>query len=143
MAYQSQLKKLRSPNLRIYVGVFLAIFLIMFILFHYANRTEELYQLHRRPDLAVIESWKVCQENFLKKDLHQEQEKIIYVVTPTYSRFEQVAELTRFLEFIRWSSSQLTGRVFRPSDIWKKLSQPFLLHFPFCMGTYVHHTKYY
>ena len=52
MAYQSQLKKLRSPNLRIYVGVFLAIFLIMFILFHYANRTEELYQLHRRPDLG-------------------------------------------------------------------------------------------
>ena len=143
MAYQSQLKKLRSPNLRIYVGVFLAIFLIMFILFHYANRTEELYQLHRRPDLAVIESWKVCQENFLKKDLHQEQEKIIYVVTPTYSRFEQVAELTRFLEFIRWrSSSQFTGRVFRPSDIWKKLSQPFLLHFPFGMGTFVHHTKY-
>ena len=109
MAYQSQLKKLRSPNLRIYVGVFLAIFLIMFILFHYANRTEELYQLHRRPDLAVIESWKVCQENFLKKDLHQEQEKIIYVVTPTYSRFEQVAQLTRFLEFIRWSSFKLHG----------------------------------
>ena len=52
MAYQSQLKKFRGPNLRIYVGVFLAIFLIMFILFHYANRTEELYQLHRRPDLG-------------------------------------------------------------------------------------------
>ena len=25
----------------------------------------------------------------------------------------------------------------------KKLSQPLLLHFPFGMGTYVHHTKYY
>ena len=140
MAYKSQLKKLRSPNLRIYVGVFLAIFLIMFILFHYANRTEELYQLHRRPDLAVIESWKVCQENFLKKDLHQEQEKIIYVVTPTYSRFEQVAELTRFLEFIRWSSSQLTGRVFRLSDIWKKTIPTIFIAFSIW---YVHHTKYY
>ena len=39
--------------------------------------------------------------------------------------------------------SQLPGRVFSPSDIWKKLSQPLLLHFPFGMGTYVHHTKYY
>ena len=37
---------------------------------------------------------------------------------------------------------QLPGRVFSPSDIWKKLSQPLLLHFPFGMGTYVHHTKY-
>ena len=85
------LKMFRSPNLRIYVGVFLAIFLIMFILFHYANRTDELYQLHRKP--AIVESWKVCQENFLKKDSNQ-QEKIIYVVTPTYVKFQQLAQLT-------------------------------------------------
>ena len=44
----------------------------------------------------MIESWMVCQENFLKKDLHQE-EKIIYVVTPTYVRFEQVVDLARLL----------------------------------------------
>ena len=42
-----------------------------------------------------------------------------------------------------WSvQSQLPGRVFSPSDIWTKLSRPLLLHFPFGMGTYVHHTKY-
>ena len=65
------------------------------------------YKFHLKTTLAVIESWKVCQENFLKKDLHQEQEKIIYVVTPTYSKFEQVAQLTRFQEFIRSNSFKL------------------------------------
>ena len=40
------------------------------------------------------------------------------------------------------SVPQLPCKVFSPSDIWKKLSQPLLLHFPFGMGTYVHHTKY-
>ena len=38
--------------------------------------------------------------------------------------------------------TQLPGRVFSPSDIWKKLSHPLLLHFPFGMSTYVHHKKY-
>ena len=39
--------------------------------------------------------------------------------------------------------AQLPGRVFSQSDTWKKLSsQPPLLHFPFGMGTYVHHAKY-
>ena len=45
---------------------------------------------------------------------------------------------------LKWplSEAQLPGRVFSSSDIWKKLSQPLLLHFPIGMGTYVHHAKY-
>ena len=38
--------------------------------------------------------------------------------------------------------SQLPGRLFSPSDISKKLSHPFLLHFPIGMGSYDHHAKY-
>ena len=38
--------------------------------------------------------------------------------------------------------SQLPGRLFSPSDICKKLSHHFLLHFPIGMGSYDHHTKY-
>ena len=39
-------------------------------------------------------------------------------------------------------STQLPGRLFSPSDISKKLSHHFLLHFPIGMGSYDHHTKY-
>ena len=51
-------------------------------------------------------------------------------------------EFFQHLKFWKQSffRAQLTGRLFSPSDIWKKLSQPLLLHFPFGMGTYVHHT---
>ena len=38
--------------------------------------------------------------------------------------------------------AQLPGRLFSPSDISKKLSHHFLLHFPIGMGSYDHHTKY-
>ena len=38
--------------------------------------------------------------------------------------------------------TQLPGRIFSPSDISKKLSHRFLLHFPIGMGSYDHHTKY-
>ena len=38
--------------------------------------------------------------------------------------------------------SQLPGRLFSPSDIWKKLSHHFLFHFPIGMGSYVPHAKY-
>ena len=38
--------------------------------------------------------------------------------------------------------SQLPGRLFSPSDICKKLSHHFLLHFPIGMGSYDHHAKY-
>ena len=39
--------------------------------------------------------------------------------------------------------TQLPGRLFSsPSDISKKLSHHFLLHFPIGMGSYDHHTKY-
>ena len=38
--------------------------------------------------------------------------------------------------------AQLPGRLFSPSDISKKLSHHFLLHFPIGMGFYDHHTKY-
>ena len=82
---------------------------LKFITGHVIYNPAYTYKFHLKTTLAVIESWKVCQENFLKKDLHQEQEKIIYVVTPTYSKFEQVAQLTRFLEFIRSSSFKLHG----------------------------------
>ena len=38
--------------------------------------------------------------------------------------------------------TQLPGRLFSPSDISKKLSHHFLLHFPLGMGSYDHHAKY-
>ena len=38
--------------------------------------------------------------------------------------------------------SQLPVRLFSPSDISKKLSHHFLLHFPIGMGSYDHHAKY-
>ena len=38
--------------------------------------------------------------------------------------------------------TQLRGRLFSPSDICKKLSHHFLLHFPIGMGSYDHHAKY-
>ena len=37
----------------------------------------------------------ICQEHFVKSNL---DEKIIFIVTPTYPRVEQVAELTRLLQ---------------------------------------------
>ena len=40
------------------------------------------------------------------------------------------------------SCPQLPGRLFSPSDISKKLSHHFLLHFPIGMGSYDHHAKY-
>ena len=39
-------------------------------------------------------------------------------------------------------SPQLPGRLFSPSDISKKLSHHFLLHFPIGMGSYDHHARY-
>ena len=38
----------------------------------------------------------ICQEQFYKSNLLDE--KIIFIVTPTYPRVEQVAELTRLLQ---------------------------------------------
>ena len=43
---------------------------------------------------------------------------------------------------MRLFASQLPGRLFSPSDISKKLSHHFLLHFPIGMGSYDHHAKY-
>ena len=43
---------------------------------------------------------------------------------------------------IYWDLSQLPGRLFSPSDIFKKLSHHFLLHFSIGMGSYDHHAKY-
>ena len=37
---------------------------------------------------------------------------------------------------------QLPGGLFSPSDICKKLSHHFLLHFPIGMDSYDHHVKY-
>ena len=42
-----------------------------------------------------------------------------------------------------FTRSQLPGRLlFSPSDIGKKLSHHFLLHFPIDMGSYDHNPKY-
>jgi len=38
--------------------------------------------------------------------------------------------------------TQLPGRLFSPSDISKKLSHNFLLHFPIGMGSHDHHAKH-
>ena len=47
-----------------------------------------------------------------------------------------------FLYFYQARCAQLSGRLFSPSDISKKLSHYFLLHFPIGMGSYDHHAKY-
>ena len=57
--------------------------------------------------------------------------KVVYDQNPFGSRIE-----------VQIDHTQLSGRVFSPRDIWKKLSHPLLLHFTFGVGTYVHHTKY-
>ena len=44
---------------------------------------------------TLNETWVVCQERFYKTNV---DEKIIFIVTPTYPRPEQVAELTRLLQ---------------------------------------------
>ena len=38
--------------------------------------------------------------------------------------------------------AQVPGKLFSPSDISKKLSHHFLLHFSIGMGSYDHHAKY-
>ena len=38
--------------------------------------------------------------------------------------------------------AQLLGRLFSPSDISKKNTHHFLLHFPIGKGSYDHHAKY-
>ena len=48
-----------------------------------------------RKKIALNETWMICQEHFVKSNL---DEKIIFIVTPTYPRVEQVAELTRLLQ---------------------------------------------
>ena len=50
--------------------------------------------------------------------------------------------MTKKCSLIYQFSTQLPGRIFSPSDIWKKLSHHFLLHFPIGMGSYDHHAKY-
>ena len=71
----------------------------MFLLFHYANQSVNLVDLSFVPknNPENSEIWTVCQENFIKKHSHEE-EKIIYFVTPTYERFEQIPELTRLVQ---------------------------------------------
>ena len=53
---------------------------------------------------------------------------------------EQKIRLKGYFQDIQ--SSQLSGRLFSPSDICKKLSHHFLLYFPIGMGSYDHHAKY-
>ena len=62
----------------------------------------------------------ICQEHFVKSNL---DEKIIFIVTPTYPRVEQVAELTRLLqtlihakEVIHW----IIGKTVRKKHAFKK-----------------------
>ena len=43
---------------------------------------------------------------------------------------------------LRADLTQVPCRLFSPSDICKKLSHHFLLHFPIDMGSYDHHAKY-
>ena len=46
------------------------------------------------------------------------------------------------MESLGAKATQLPGRLLSPSDICKKLSHHFLLHFPIGMGSYDHHAKY-
>ena len=48
----------------------------------------------------------------------------------------------QILKILYFPTTQLPGRLFSPSDISKKLSHHFLLHFPIGMGSYDHHAKY-
>lgn len=85
-------KRLSKNSFQIYGGVFISVFLVMTWAFH--------YYANKEPTQAVIkdsaqESWNVCRENFIKSD---PDEKVIFVITPTFARAEQLAELTRLLQ---------------------------------------------
>jgi hypothetical protein len=51
--------------------------------------------------------------------------------------YNWASQITPFICF-----AQLPGRLFSPSDVRKKMSHHFLLHFPIGMGSYDHHAKY-
>ena len=57
-------------------------------------------------------------------------------------KLENLLNGKNLLSILSFYWSQLPGRLFSPSDISKKLSHHFLLHFPIGMGSYDHHAKY-
>ena len=68
----------------------------------------------------------------------------------TFTRRGTYIDSTKMLIFVkaqggkyhRRDSAAVWYRLFSPSDISKKLSHHFLLHFPIGMGFYDHHAKY-
>ena len=84
-------------NLKIYLLAFAIIFIIMTLGFMHSSSkwvTSNSKSSKRNP-FALNETWKVCQEHFFKSN---SDEKVIFIVTPTYARPEQVAELTRLMQ---------------------------------------------
>ena len=83
-------------NLKIYLLAFAIIFIIMTLGFMHSSKwvTSNSKSSKRNP-FALNETWKVCQEHFFKSN---SDEKVIFIVTPTYARPEQVAELTRLMQ---------------------------------------------
>ena len=80
---------MKIQNWKIYLLLALCIFL--FTYWYYGPEAVKNIEAKK----SLNESWTVCQNNFLKVG---QAEKIIFMVTPTYSRPEQVAELTRLLQ---------------------------------------------
>ena len=66
--------------------------------------------------------------------------------TPTRAKhlrlFLDNAEVKNLCFLLLSASQEHTGRLFSQSDISKKLSHHFLLHFWIDMGSYDHHAKY-
>ena len=82
-----------KQNWKLYILVATFVFLLLFWV--YGNR-EKIRKIEEKRILN--ESWTVCQDQFLQKESLAEKKKLLFIVTPTYSRPEQIAELTRLLQ---------------------------------------------
>ena len=88
-----------------------------------------------------------CHETQINYTMPVEQMKKIFTISGRCTQTIDFHCKTAPLQVIFFAMEtvdhpQLPGRLFGPSDICKKLSQNFLLHFSIGMGSYDHHTTY-
>jgi hypothetical protein len=132
----STTKKMRSNNVRLYIAVVAVILLITALSFNLSYNHTNNSNVKSRLKALMNESWYVCKDNFLKTD---DDEKTLFVVTPTYKRLEQIAELTRVVQtlgqvkVLHWiviednskCSARVSGFLDRHPDMsWTLLSAP-------------------
>ena len=108
--------------------------------------SDEIKLILDTPGLNKKPSWYYNSYSFWKTQLWT---KLIIFGTPSMmvarwvyappSLMDHVVNCT-YINYIYLT--QLPGRLFSPSDLCKKLSHHFLLHFSIGMGSYDHHAKY-